>query len=155
MPDKNFWIKKYEYINGLGHLYLIVDLIESDGNKHLVVLHEISVIKQTNDDPFKHEPVEYEFGSSQKDKQKLIDRTFKEHEHKITKRIKSNKDLNERNLPLEVVDSGEKVFEELQLTKFFGDLKSSIEKENISDSFKNYLDQLDQGPKISETKWSN
>lgn len=153
MPDKNYWIRKYEYRKEIQNLYLIVDFIESDGNIREAVSHQI--IMNYEQDEFTHkkkekEDVKISLENTPETIKQYSDHYFRESLQDVLKNIESDKNLN-----LEIESTGKEVFEELKDTPLFDELKKEILRGKISNLFREFLEQLDQGPiSTGKTEWS-
>ncbi|GEM_PF-2834149 len=142
MSDKNFWIRKYNDIKGLGDPYLIADFHIQKGKLHPIGIHELFI----DEDDFNYNLMLLKGGEigikNRSDNiEMFVNKCFSKSLRNILSNVESSEKIN-----LKVKSKGEKVLQELQNTKIFNDLKKEILKAETSDSFQEFLEGLDQAP---------
>ena len=145
MITKNPWIKKYDYVLGLGYIYFIADFKKIQEVPHLVV-HEILVdYKTLEEHTYEHKAYKYDLSEHLEHEiplEMVVHAVFDRHKSSITANIENRESRAKEFLPLKEIDSGGKALYDLQFTQIFNELKVQILKESRSDSFSNILNGL-------------
>lgn len=145
MRNKSLWIKKYSYLWGLGHLYLIADFKNIAGTPYVIV-HEFFVDFTTlADHTYDHKARKYNVTqhlSHDVPVNLVIDAIFNRHLAAVTSMVERRDDMAKKFLPLKEIDCGKKALWEIQFTQIFNELKVQILKEPRSDAFSSILTKM-------------
>lgn len=145
MITNNLWIKKYNYIRGLGHLYLIADFKKINEVPHIMV-HEITVdFKRLDNESYDHNAYKYnlkEHFDHEIPLGLIVKSIFERHQSSVLENSEIGDDLTTDLRPFKEIETGKSALYDLQFTRFFKELKVQILKESRSDSFSNLLNNL-------------
>lgn len=157
MSDKEYTIRKYNYIPNLGYPYLIADVINNK-NEKIIIFHQLLVDYETiEDETFNYRACQYNVSNpyfNEVGTKTIVQNLFDRHRGIINNEIKNNRELDETLTPITEIGSGEKTITELQYTQRFDEIKEKITGTKMSGSLRKFFKGLDHMPiKAGGWKW--